>query len=98
MSVKLAYGGDEVALRTGESNGVVLIAIWIWGLASFVIILTLGTSRDLRYRLGRYYSLVERTAWVSALACLPGSSSSSPSVIKASAQQKPQHWDVTSLG
>ena len=59
----------KLALRTGESNGVALIAIWIWGLASFVIILTLGTSRDLRYRLGRYYSLVERTAWVSALVC-----------------------------
>jgi hypothetical protein len=59
----------KLALRTGESNGVILIAIWIWGLASFVIILTLGTSRDLRYRLGRYYSLVERTGWVSALVC-----------------------------
>jgi hypothetical protein len=36
------------------------------------MVLTLGTSRDLRYRLGRYYSLVERIAWVSALVCFAG--------------------------
>jgi hypothetical protein len=46
-----------------------LTAIRIWGLASFVIVLSLNTFSDLRYRLGRYYSLAERIAWISTLVC-----------------------------
>jgi hypothetical protein len=67
MSVKLSV---SLHFRTRGANGALLIAIWIWGLASFGTILALGTSRDLSYHLGPYCSLVERTAWVSVFVCL----------------------------
>jgi hypothetical protein len=41
----------------------------MWGLTSLVIVLALGASRDIGYRLGRYYSSVERAAWASLVAC-----------------------------
>ena len=61
----------EVSLRFKWENQLtaLLVAIWMWGLASFVIVLTLGASRDLGNRLGRYYSSVERVAWVSLVTC-----------------------------
>jgi hypothetical protein len=67
--VKLASERTEFALRMGESMTTLLVAIWMWGLTSLVIVLALGASRDIGYRLGRYYSSVERAAWVSLVAC-----------------------------
>jgi hypothetical protein len=46
-----------------------LVALWMWGLTSLVIVLALGASRDVGYRLGRYYFSVERAAWVSLVVC-----------------------------